>query len=151
MTESDAQKILYKRFVEDKNHVLAVPNCKALYPRGESDLISVTPAGLVHEFEIKRSKKDFDRDIENKGFKHEVLEEGAPIEGKCTPNYFWFAVPKRICDEISVPEYCGLLCVRYNGIDKVKNAPRRHSRHITERARHYLERGVMKRYWQNRK
>lgn len=149
MNESDAQKILYRDFIKDKRHVLAVPNCKALYPRGESDLISVTEAGLVHEFEIKTSQSDFDRDFRDKSFKHEVLEEKAPIEDKCTPNYFWFAMPRPLCENVEVPEYAGLICVGSSGIEPLKKAPRRHRSHITDRARKYLERGATIRYWES--
>jgi hypothetical protein len=147
MNESDAQKIIYRDFAKQKRHVLAVPNCKALYPRGESDLISVTEAGLVHEFEIKTSKSDFERDFRDKSFKHEVLEEQAPTEGKCTPNYFWFAMPRNVCKEVEVPEYAGKMCVSSSGCEVRKDASRRHSDHITDRARKYLERGVTVRYW----
>lgn len=149
MVESDVQRIIYKGFIEPKRHVLAVPNCKALYPRGESDLISVTEAGLVHEFEIKTSEADFNRDFEDKQFKHEVLEESAPIDGKCTPNYFWFAMPMNLCEKVEVPEYAGKICVRTGGCEEIEKAPRRHSDYITERARHYLERGVTVRFWQS--
>lgn len=148
MMESDAQKILYRDFAAPKDHVLAVPNCKALYPRGESDLITVTPAGLIHEFEIKTSKSDFNRDFQDKEFKHEVLEEGAPIDGKCTPNYFWFAMPKPLCEEVDVPEYAGKMCIGKGGCEEIEKAPRRHSDHITDRARKYLERGVTIRFWE---
>lgn len=149
MNESDAQKIIYRDFVKDKRHVLAVPNCKALYPRGESDLISVTEAGLVHEFEIKTSKEDFNRDFRDKDFKHEVLEEGAPIDGKCTPNYFWFAMSRSLCENVEVPEYAGKICVGSSGADVQKKAPRHHSDHITDRARQYLERGATVRFWES--
>lgn len=149
MNESDAQKILYRGFIKSKRHVLAVPNCKALYPRGESDLISVTEAGLVHEFEIKTSQSDFNRDFRDKSFKHEVLEEGAPTEDKCTPNYFWFAMPRPLCKNVEVPEYAGKICVGSSGADVQKKAPRRHSDHITDRARQYLERGATVRFWES--
>lgn len=147
MTEKDIQEAIFKNFTESKNHPLAVPNCKALYPRGESDLISVTPAGLVHEFEIKRSTSDFKREFKSKSYKHEILEESSQVEGKCTPNYFWFAMPRSV--QASVPEYAGE--IRVGPFEEVKAAPRRHSGHITDRARKYLERGVTKRYWQMRK
>jgi hypothetical protein len=149
MNESDAQKVLYRSFIKSKRHVLAVPNCKALYPRGESDLISVTETGLVHEFEIKTSKEDFNRDFRDKSFKHEVLKEGAPIEDKCTPNYFWFAMPRPLCENVEVPEYAGKICVGSSGADVQKKAPRRHSDHITDRARQYLERGATIRFWES--
>lgn len=147
MIESDIQKIIYKGFIQDKRHVLAVPNCKALYPRGESDLISVTQAGLVHEFEIKTSKSDYLREFKDKERKHKVLEEEQAREDKCTPNYFWFGMPKDLCEEVETPEYAGLLCVQSSGVEVIQDAPRRHSAHITDRARQYLERGVTVRYW----
>lgn len=151
LTESDSQKVLYKAFISPKDHVLTVPNCKALYPGGESDLISVTKAGLVHEFEIKRSKQDFDRDFRDKSFKHQLLQEREdPGEDKCLPNYFWFAMPRRLCDEVEVPDYAGKLCLKTSGAEQMKKAPRLHSSHVTDRARKYLERGITLRFWQRK-
>lgn len=148
MNESDAQKVLYRNFIKEKRHVLTVPNCKALYPRGESDLISVTQAGRVHEFEIKTSEADFNREFRDKERKHEILEEGRNPEGKCPPNYFWFVTPTTA--DVEIPEYAGHLTVCVSGCEVQKKAPTLHSGNITDRAREYLERGITVRHWKSK-
>lgn len=145
MTESDIQKVIYRNFIKDKRHVLAVPNCKALYPRGESDLISVTPAGRVHEFEIKKSRTDFKSEFRRKERKHNILEEGKNPDGKCLPNYFWFATKFGL--DVDVPDYAGHLIVGASGCEVQKKAPTLHGDNITDRAREYLERGATVRLW----
>ena len=152
MNESDAQKVIYRDLIQPKRHVLAVPNCKALHPSGESDLLSVTPAGLVHEFEIKLSKQDFLRDFEDKKYKHRILEQGGrkvfgedELRSKDLPNYFWFATSSRL--DVDIPEYAGHAQFSCSGCEIKKDAPRLHSENITDRARKYLERGITVRHW----
>jgi hypothetical protein len=149
MTEAEIQKILYKEFCSKKSHRLVVPNCKALGTPGEADLISVTKAGFVHEFEIKLSIRDFQRDFEDKSFKHKILENGGLRKPSRDPsaNYFWFVAPEGVLT--SVPDYAGLLEVSSLGIEKQKKAPRIHSVGISDRALRYLERGITIRYWEN--
>jgi len=57
LTESTAQSALYK-WCASKNHELVVPNCGMAFG-WESDLVSVTKAGIAHEFEIKVSRSDW--------------------------------------------------------------------------------------------
>ena len=146
MKEQDIQNLLYSEFCEEKNHIMTVPNCKAVAPRGESDLLSVTKALFVHEFEIKRTSTDFLREFESKSRKHEVLDN-AKMDG--IPNYFWFAAPESVVEDL--PEYAGHITVGKRGIDVVRDAPRLHNDKMSDRARRYLERGLQARLWQKRR
>lgn len=70
-----------------KNHTFVVPNSTVIYP-WESDLISVTRAMFVHEYEIKISKADYCKD-KKKVWKHMHLQN--QFSYRPTPNYFWYA------------------------------------------------------------
>lgn len=145
MKEHEIQDVLYSDFCGDKNHIMTVPNCKAMTPRGESDLLSVTKALFVHEFEIKRSTTDFLREFETKSRKHRILENK---ERDGIPNYFWFVAPEGVVEDI--PEYSGHIRVDENELEVMKDAPRLHNDKMSDRARRYLERGLQARLWQRR-
>lgn len=145
MNEQDIQDFLYTEFCGSKNHIMTVPNCKAMTPRGESDLLSVTKALFVHEFEIKCSTSDFLREFESKSRKHKILENK---EKNGIPNYFWFAAPEGVVEDL--PEYAGYIKVQERDIEVVKDAPRLHNDKMSDRARRYLERGLQVRLWQKR-
>lgn len=149
MTEAEAQNQIYDDFCEPKGHRLVTPNTKALGNPGEADLVSVTKSDFCHEFEIKCSRADYEREFETKETKHWVLEEHDNHKEPYDPgsNYFWFACTFEPED---VPEYAGLLRVSENGVLPIKEAPRIHSKKITDRAKRYLERGVTYRYWDMR-
>jgi len=71
MTETDIQNYLHRCFA-GRNY--EIPNVY-LYD-WESDFISVTRAGYIHEYEIKISKSDFKNDVKSKSGKHEVVQCG---------------------------------------------------------------------------
>lgn len=148
MTEEDIQNVLYE-FASEKNHRLIVDNCKALNVRGEADLISLTRSNLIHEFEIKRSQSDFQREFQTKKKKHRLLEGN----GRYTysANYFWFVCESGVLNEEEVPDYAGLIEVGENGFEIIRKASRLHTEKATDRIIRYLERGVTIRYWKLRK
>lgn len=99
-------------------HKAVIPNSTQLM-WSEVDLLSVTKAGLVHEFEIKCTRSDYNRELGdnhryNKAFKHQRLRDGGKWykDTSHIPNYFWFVTYKF---EIDPPEYAGWML-----IDEVK-------------------------------
>lgn len=101
---------------------------------GEQDMISITRAGFVCEYEIKTSKEDFKKDF-SKSFKlgvdredrvsrtgrkysapaetlkHEILSGKKKLKKhkwKC-PKLFWFVVPDGMIEPSEVPDYAGLM------------------------------------------
>jgi len=139
----------------------------------ESDFISVTRSGYIHEFEIKCSKADYHKDHKNKQEKHCVLARGyrelnfwekksiannVPLfnQDKLTsdkkilknrPNYFWYVCPPDIITEI--PDYAGLMYIR--GLNTViKKAPKLHNTKITDYQKLKLLASMYHRYWQMR-
>ena len=117
MNERYAQGLLMEEMLHRK-HVIAVPNSRYL-SLSEADVLTVTPARLVNEFEIKLSRADFLAEFRTptgkhrsyrKTHKHRALKwayDGSPIS-RHTPNYYWFVTYEvDIADD--VPEYAGWL------------------------------------------
>lgn len=61
LTERRVQHLLYQRFMAGGSHMVAVPN-SSLYG-WESDMLTVTKAGYVHDYEIKVSRADLLREL----------------------------------------------------------------------------------------
>lgn len=74
----------------------------------ECDLLGVTRAGYVYEWEIKLDRTDFRREFEKKREKHAVLS-GARYTTRLTPKRFWFVCPAHVIE--CVPCYAGLIWV----------------------------------------
>jgi hypothetical protein len=130
MNEREIQVDLMWHFLNRKHHVAAVPNSTMLL-YDEADLLTVTKAGLVHEFEIKISMADYNREFKNKERKHLRLQnKGASwLRKRNMPNYFWFVT---YGIEIEPPSYAGWIIVgedvpKWQRISVKKNAPRLHS------------------------
>lgn len=169
-TEYEIQDWLYW-FTRHSSHESQVPNIY-LYA-WESDFISVTRAGLVHEFEIKISRADFKNDFK-KDDKHLSLHSGCcplswheyppalrntalcepdKLERKETkptkrPNYFWYVCPPGIIPLDDVPKYAGLIYTdAYYQVEPLRAAPRLHKEHITEGQRERINRSFGFKYW----
>lgn len=121
VTERDVQAKLMRSILLGKNHKAAIPNSTQLFWH-EADLISVTKAGLVHEYEIKLNRADYNREFTSrtKKRKHWFLEK----QISQSPNYFWFVTYDF---DIDPPEYCGWIKLLEGGwLKEMKNAPRLH-------------------------
>jgi len=134
-SERRIQEQLYRYLLRKSHHEMA-PNI-SLY-EWESDMVSLTKAGYVHEYEIKISRSDFKADAQ-KYTKHIVLEQGSRSlrdqelklqkhdllcntnwmsKSKLTadnrmamsrPNYFWYVCPTGMLKDTEVPAYAGLI------------------------------------------
>lgn len=147
MTETHIQNQVYE-WCADKRHPVTIDNCGAC-TIGKADLLSVTKARLVHEFEIKCSVADFHRDFEKKDTKHSRLDR-ADNRLMSLPNYFWFVTPGGLVDLEDIPEYAGLLIVDEEECTVRKTAPRIHTDNLSDKDRRYIERGLTHRYWNQR-
>lgn len=137
----------------DKGHAPVVPNCGVF--GWEADLLSVTDAGFVHEFEVKISVEDFRADAAKR--KHKFLGKPSKTKyGIVGPVYFWYAVPLAILDKVEpgLPDTAGLLVITPHHKIKtlylvrvIRPAPRLHSVPIRENDLAYLYRGLTLRYW----
>lgn len=132
MNERQIQILLMQEYL-NRNHKAAIPNSNMLL-LDEADLITVTRSGLVHEFEIKISVSDYNREFKNKARKHNRLSGKALTWGRYytqrSPNYFWFVTHGF---EIEPPHYAGWISVeKYSHFSNSqrlvwkKQAPRLH-------------------------
>lgn len=147
MTEKQIQNQLYD-WCSEKRHPVTIDNCGAC-TIGKADLLSVTKAHFVHEFEVKCSVGDFQREFDNKDTKHKRLGR-ADNRLMSLPNYFWFATPTDLLTIGDLPEYAGLMTVTTDGCSVVRKAPRIHSDNLSDKDRRYIERGLTYRYWGQR-
>ena len=99
---------------------LVLPHIYYLSDFVESDLIVVTAAGLIHEYEIKTSIFDLNREYKKRRWKSPFME---------TPSTYTFAVPSEMAQaamECARPEH-GVLIVQQSGrIDIIKRPKRNH-------------------------
>ena len=114
----------------------------------ESDMVSVTPAFYLTEYEIKVSREDYKRDFEkalsNKvrqkhlpawPKKHDLLASPDPIDkrkyykGKIKnplivkPKHFYFVAPAGLLSYKEIPDHCGLIEIG-SGVGISKYAPK---------------------------
>ena len=130
VTERDVQIKLMRRALISKNHKVAIPNSTQLL-RSEVDLLTVTKAGLTHEFEIKLNRSDYNREFTShrKKQKHWWLQN--TTYRSYAPNYFWLVTYDF---DIEPPEYCGWIKLLDDGyLKRMKDAPRLHSRKWDDR------------------
>lgn len=130
VTETTIQAILMEWALDEKHHQIVLPNPTQFFS-WECDLISVTQASLVHEYEIKLNLADYKRDAAKR--KHFWIGES-----ENAPAYFWYVT----CQfDIDPPEKAGWIHVRYDEktcrwkIDIRKQAPRLNNWKISDRDR----------------
>jgi hypothetical protein len=119
VSEMTIQAILMRWAMNEKHHRLVIPNSTVFF-FWEADLISIAQSGFVHEFEIKISRADYNKDAEK--HKHNFI--GDPQRA---PAYFWYAT---YGFEIDPPSKAGWILVskypdkKYLTLEVKKNAPR---------------------------
>lgn len=121
MTTKEIQDLVGKAQVE-KGHSPVVTNLSFLTP-AEMDVMSMTQAGFMYEFEVKVSRADYRKDSEKKK-KHTMLSMGMGS----MPNYFYYVCPAGLIKMNEVPAYAGLMYVdkATKSLVLVKLAPRLH-------------------------
>lgn len=128
VTEATLQAVIMNWAMEEKHHALILPNSNSLYS-WEADLITVTQAGLAHEFEIKLNIADYRRDAKKR--KHFHLGEAS-----YGPSYFWY-----VTHDFDIEPYdkAGWIKIHYDEkacrfrLNVIKNAPRLNAAKISDR------------------
>lgn len=142
LTEFKIQNILFYWCVKKRGHAIAVAN--TYLHAWEADLISVTKAGYVHEFEVKISKQDFKKDAQ-KTKKHVALTEQT---NNSVPSHFWYVCPDGLIDVDDVPNHAGLIYIKkYNRPHVVKKAPRLSKMPINQKQSDKMMMASAWRYW----
>lgn len=174
MTEFEMQDIFYWH-LSRKQHSCIVPNVFAY--AWESDILSITKSGIVHEYEIKVSLSDFRKDSD-KADKHEILKTGSrnlsdyekrfidngsgvtwcdydPASKRVKhrrPNYFYYACPQNLIPASEVPEHAGLIYLsdKYSLFEFVKPAPILHKEKVEDKIKQHIITSFMFKYWKLR-
>lgn len=144
-TENRIQRVLMnERF--RRNFVL--PNYT---PSGwwECDVMEITKAQYLVEYEIKLTVSDFNQDskkgpdhrkrhwakVQGEEIRPELMKHGSLELRKCVPNRFYYVTPPDLLTLDHIPEWAGLMEVRLyrwgkriRGVEKVlKKAPKLHT------------------------
>ena len=158
-TEKAIQNALYC-FCALKRHELIVPNSKVF--GWESDMVSVTQAGYMFEFEVKLSRSDFRADakkIKSQYMVNPIQQSWGKAVGVNRPNYFYYVVPPDLVAVEELPSFAGLIYAEWHPPDYalycqparvIRIAPKLHTDKINEWQRRQLHRAVTFRYWRDR-
>ena len=144
-----------------------IPNC---YPPRwyECDLLAITKASYMYEYEIKLSRSDYFNDakkgkppehlkkyyarydIDGGKTKHQSLSEGS----KNGPSKFWYITPENLISAVEIPDFAGWITFieRINYIiftERIK-APRLHKNKLGEECKDSLRQKLYHRYWNER-
>jgi len=145
MTESKMQVILYNNLKYLHHRYIT---CNVYFRISIADMISVTEAGYVKEYEIKLSLADYRADFK-KIDKHNRLKHRL----RNIPSQFWYVIHGFELGADDVPEYAGLMRVEkekyYSGynIIIIKKAPRLSNTTITDAEKSKLFDAMYVRYW----
>lgn len=149
VTEWDIQNTLRNHLQFEKKHNLIYPNNASMFC-WEADMISVTGAGYVNEYEIKISKSDFKADFKKP--KHKLFL-GENKRHKHFPAYFWYVTYGFELEMANIPEYAGWINMQHGGRSKtlytsvIKKAPKINSYKLSEKMRNKLYTNMYYKYW----
>jgi len=165
-TEANIQAALSGLYMA-RGQDLAIPNCGAVYG-WEADLLTVTKAGRVHEYEIKVDRGDWLSEYRNicslyadvkvtSAVKRQRAKQLAGLFARPAdrPNHFWLVTAPGVAYEQEVPEFAGWIEMgQHRGAlvpDIRKRAPKIHGEPIGDNHLRMIARGLCLRYWQIRK
>jgi len=146
-TEGKVQRAMFKPLA-DRGYSHITPNVHLF--GWESDIIALTGAGYVVEYEIKISRGDYRRDREKK--RHRILlshvktADGGMRSAKF-PCRFFYACPPGLISEDSLPPYAGLVYVTPSGIKRQSDAPRLNKSKARKSHRTTLSKSLMWDAW----
>ncbi|KKL72355.1 hypothetical protein LCGC14_2085700 [marine sediment metagenome] len=156
MTERDIQNILY-RHLKKLGHTMITPNVKGIFTGyWEADIISVTKAGIVNEFEIKTLLADYWADFKNKPGKHYDLKASLRCDDYEVPSYFYYVTNGFTIYDDGLPEYAGNIRItrRIEGdgywITTLRKAPKLTKEKITDHQKDILLRVNNNKLWLER-
>lgn len=151
MTERDIQIALWYFCERTLRHSLISPNTH--FYDWESDVLSVTRTGFVHEWEIKVSRSDFKADREK--HRHAVLTKSYSLRVVAQPNYFWYVTPPGLVNIDEVPDHAGLAYIdirkpTFHQIVVQRRAPKIYDGKVSDADKVRLMRSMMFRFWRMR-
>lgn len=103
----------------------------------EADVLMVTKARMVYEYEIKTSRADFKKDF-SKISKHKIYSSDRPYMVKHRnypkkPNHFYYVCTEGLIKPSEIPSYAGLIYISPEGFVRyIKKAPKLHNHKLPE-------------------
>lgn len=148
ITEWDIQNKLWGHLQYKKKHNFIYPNNVSMF-RWEADMISVTGAGFVNEYEIKISKGDFRADFKKP--KHQIfLGENKKV--KHYPTYFWYVTYGFDVNMDDMPSYAGWIDLYQTTYGRLvlivkKKAPKMNNSKLSDTMREKIYKNMFWKYW----
>lgn len=141
MTEKDIQSKIYLWKVDHQS--IIIPNKKITF--WEADILIITKADILYEYEIKISRTDFKKDTKDKKQKHHCLQKGIGL----IPNYFYYCCPAELIKEQEIPEYSGLIYFKENDAfgELIKKAPKLTDKKCSNDFKNSCFMSMYYRYW----
>lgn len=113
MNSFDISTCVISYLLNAMKHQYAVPNL--MFGSGESDVISITKTGYMHEVEIKISRSDFKADARKSKWKlyKESIKSGRKLSSYYnTPNYFWYCFPEGLIEDSEIDPSFGIFHIK---------------------------------------
>ena len=142
-TEASIQFALQTE-LDSRGQQFILPN--VMVDWGEADLISVTAAGYMQEWEIKVSKSDFYADFK-KGKHRWLARPGYTPGGQCTASCFWYVMPDGLVPDLEVPDYAGHVAMVGGTVVIKRRAPMLHRRKLGDYQYDWLLRIAAMKLW----
>lgn len=145
---------------QELHHEWITPN--AYLYAWESDLLTVSAQGHVHEIEIKTSRADLKNDMKKPKHGQGLLVKGTDLDDEGNtksrpnklirrPNFFSFAMPcaiYRAPRPLALPTYAGIYTIDEQGRVREERAPiQLHTERISTWQLFLLARRIHHRYW----
>lgn len=137
MRTVEIQDVLLQTY--SKSRPLAITNYT--FTTGyEADVVMVTPAGTVYEYEVKTSRSDFKKDFTKKGKHislgkktHEISPRMVGHTYPKAPTFFYYACVPGLIKKTEIPPYAGLVYVEKDSVKVIKPAPKLHNHKLPEK------------------
>lgn len=143
----DEQKIQQALFVMLKTYEIIVPNVSWSYLPWEADMVGITKAGYLYEYEIKISLSDFKNDFYKRKYKSLKYDQRW---NNRIPNYFSYVAPLNAIP-LCIPDYAGLYEVLQNGtriyFSMIRKPKILHRNKLSPEDRLKILRTIMFKYW----
>lgn len=134
-----------------KGHYITIPNVSWSWLIWEADLISITKAHYMYEFEIKITKSDFEKDFTKT--KHHIFKTTPRRGNNRIPNYFVYVAPLKAIP-LCIPDYAGIIEIiqtkKYlHGIcfSEIRKPKKIHNLKQSEKGINTMLRTIMFKYW----
>lgn len=151
-SETSLQKDFW--LTKGKNYSIVCPNYTPVC-WSECDLFCLTKSKFFHEYEIKMTRHDFNKDkkkivqiwengVKQKQKKYKMLDDGNTYG----PAQFSYVVPEGLLEPKDTPSFSGLFYWLSNGrIKTVVSPPRLHNEKIDDKVVEHVRGVFYHRYW----